>query len=154
MLFRGKESLSYKNPVYLGKFPPDAIIKDNFYLQPILKVPEDLEQTWFLGTGCIVRDICKGNILGNKTNHSTGASNMFQTGVPEKIIQQWTGHHFLTGLHNYKHTTIEQQEAVCQILSSDKNETFTTMPPPQMQFSGCSVVINCPPATISGLDLD
>ena len=75
---------------------------------------------------------------------------MFQAGVTDKIIQQLselTGHHSLTGLRNYEHTTIEQQEAVCQILSP-------TMPPPEMQFLGCSVVINCSPATIPGLDLD
>ena len=104
--------------IYLSKLPSDPIVKDNFCLQPILKDPEYSEQPQFSGTavgrnslGYIVQDMCEeDNILGNKTNHSlcaTGASNMFQ-----KIIHQWTGHHSLTGLRNYEHTTIQQQEAV------------------------------------------
>lgn len=39
----------------------------------------------------MVKDICsKGKITGNKTNHSlraTGVSELFQAGVPEKLIQ-------------------------------------------------------------------
>ena len=81
---------------------------------------------------------------------------MFQSGVPEKIIQERTGHRSLAGLRQYERATIEQQRAVCQVLASDKSETIeicssalqkSVATPsvstlhPQMNFTGCSVAI-------------
>ena len=79
---------------------------------------------------------------------------MFEAGVPEKIIQERTGHLSLTGLRQYERTTVEQQRAVCKVLAADTKAAFcasseaktthTTMTPclpSQMNFSGCSVVI-------------
>ncbi len=98
--------------MYLSKLPRDALLKDNFYLQPLASVPENPQKPWFSSVpvgrntlGKMVKDICaQGKIVGNKTNHSlraTGASSMFQAGVPEKIIQQFTGHRSLAGLREY-----------------------------------------------------
>ena len=50
----------------------------------------------------MVKDICAdANIEGSKANHSlraTGVTELLNAGVPEKVIQQWTGHLSLTGL--------------------------------------------------------
>ena len=46
--------------------------------------------------------------VSGKTNHSlraTGASMMFQAGVPEKIVQERTGHRSLEALRMYECTT-------------------------------------------------
>ena len=123
--------------VYFSKLPKDAFSRDNFYLQPLPITPANPDNPWFSITPVgkntlanMVKDICKDvKISGNKTNHSlraTGASSMFQAGVPEKIIQQWTGHRSLPGLRQYERTTIEQQKAVCKVLSSEKKESYST----------------------------
>ena len=45
----------------------------------------------------MLKDMCfEAGIAGHKTNHSlrvTGASELFQAGVLEKIIKERTGHH-------------------------------------------------------------
>ena len=151
---------------YFSKLPSSAFVNDNFYLQPLPSIPKDDKKPWFgvvpvcrNTLGSMVKDICKeGNIAGNKTNHSlraTGTSSMFEAGVPEKIIQERTGHLSLTGLRQYERTTVEQQRAVCKVLAADTKAAFcassqaktthtttvTPCPPSQMNFSGCSVVI-------------
>ena len=66
-------------------------------------------------------------ITGRKTNHSlraTGASELYHAGVPEKIIQEPTGHLSLTGLRNYERTSDKQQKAVSHILQSKQTTTF------------------------------
>ena len=48
----------------------------------------------------MVKDICAdAGIGGNKSNHTlraTGATELYQAGVPEKVIQERTGHLSLT----------------------------------------------------------
>ena len=49
------------------------------------------------------------------TNHSlrdTSVPQLFFKNVPEKIIQEKSGHRSLAGLHAYKHTTSSQECAV------------------------------------------
>ena len=118
---------------YFSKLSQEAFKKDNFYLQALS--PSNPEKPWFSCTpvgrntlGKIVQTVClEGNIPGRKTNHSlraTGASTMFESGVPEKIIQQRTGHRSLEGLRHYEQTTMQQQQAVCNVLASEKRESF------------------------------
>ncbi len=63
-------------------------------------------------------------IDGRKTNHSlraTGASELFQAGVPEKNIKERTGHYSLEALRTYEQTTTEQHQAIYfDILSAEK----------------------------------
>lgn len=62
------------------------------------------------------------NIKGCKTNHSlraTAATQMFQEGVPEKIIQERTGHRSLEGLRAYEHLCEPQHKAVSSLLSAN-----------------------------------
>ena len=47
----------------------------------------------------------EAEISGNKTNHSlraTAATEMFRRGVPEKLIQERTGHRSLEALRSYE----------------------------------------------------
>ena len=147
---------------YFSKLSQEAFKKDNFYLQALS--PSNPEKPWFSCTpvgrntlGKIVQTVClEGNIPGRKTNHSlraTGASTMFESGVPEKIIQQRTGHRSLEGLRHYEQTTMQQQQAVCNVLASEKRESFQLsvrknmqqlmpMNAPQMKFAGCNVTIH------------
>jgi hypothetical protein len=64
-------------------------------------------------------------ISGKKTNHSlrvTGASCLYEAGVPEKIIQQRTGHRSLDALRMYESVTEKQEMAVSEILSRKKRK--------------------------------
>ena len=105
-----------------------------------------------------MKEICdKGSIDGRKTNHSlrvTGVSHLFQAGVPEKLIQQRSGHLSSDGLRQYQRTTISQDEAVSKVLTSgstyqqsmaiEMHAVSRSPPPPpvnQMSFSGCTVTI-------------
>ena len=61
---------------------------------------------------------------GNKKNHSlraTGASTLFHANVPEKIIQECTGHRSLAALQQYEHTIDEQQVAMSDILAGKEH---------------------------------
>ena len=112
---------------YLGKLSPEAIEKDNFYVQPVSTF--DVSKPWFtarpIGKNSLarmVKEICSnGGISGCKTNHSlraTGVSDLFQPGVPEKIIKERSGHLSTDGLCQYRRTTTEQEEIVSKVLAS------------------------------------
>ncbi len=67
----------------------------------------------------------KTGITGNKTNHSlraTGATNLFEKGVPEKIIQERTGHRSIEALRVYGHTNVRQHQMVSSLLSARPTE--------------------------------
>ena len=62
-----------------------------------------------------------GQICGCKTNHSlraTGATNLIKAGVPEKVISEITGHLTVESLRMYERTSVEQTQAVSNILTS------------------------------------
>ena len=62
-----------------------------------------------------------------KCNHSlraTGISRMYSKEVPEKIIQEWSGHKSLIALRRYEHTSMEQQVAVSSLLSSTSSTSY------------------------------
>ena len=54
---------------------------------------------------------------------ATSASRLFSKNVPEKIIQEKTGHRTLSALRAYERTSTTQQQIVTKLLSSD-NEMF------------------------------
>ena len=79
---------------YISKVPQDAVVKDNFYLQPLSTIPKCPNKSWFSCTPVphntlakAVGEMCtEANISGHKMNHSlraTGCSRLFQAGVPE-----------------------------------------------------------------------
>ena len=69
----------------------------------------------------MLRDMCaEAGVQGHKTNHSlqaTGASELCAAGVPERIIQERTGHRPLKALRTYERTSTKHQ-AVSEILGS------------------------------------
>ena len=85
--------------LYLSKVPPECITNDSkFYLQSLPFAPT-VSHPWFfsdpVGVQMIksmVKDMCRdGGFQGNFTNHSlmaTGATTLFDAGVPEVIIQK------------------------------------------------------------------
>ncbi len=115
--------------LYLSKLPPVATEKDFFYWRPHCKVPRDPLAPWFTASplgknimGDMIKNICKdAGIAGKKTNHSlraTGASELFAAGVPERIIQERTGHRSIEALRLYEHPTEQQHQAVSTVLAS------------------------------------
>ena len=83
--------------------------KDVFYLRPLPKMPAKQDLPWFSSVPVgrnelnkMVQKMCAdAGISGKKTNHSlraTGASQLFQANVPEKVIQERTGHRSLEAL--------------------------------------------------------
>ena len=63
-------------------------------------------------------------IEGVKTNHSlhvSGASSLFDAGVPERIIQACTGHRCLESLQLYERVTEKQDMKVSKILSGQSD---------------------------------
>ena len=161
--------------LYISKLPPEAVEKDLFYVRPMEKVnkqPPTYERSvWYysipLGRNKLsqmVPEMCKlGNISGHKTNHSlraTGATELYEAQVPEKIIQERTGHRSLECLRMYERTSDKQQQAVSNILSSHSQSsyhaemtklehkntpTMSTFGPgfgPNMKFDSCQVNIN------------
>ena len=82
----------------------------------------------------MVKDMFAQVGIVNKTNHSlraTGATNLYTANVPEKLIQQRTGHRSVKALRIYKRTTGEQELAVSKILTSGSRIDYT-----QAQQSG------------------
>ena len=124
--------------LYISKLPPLAFENDVFYVRPLTKIPIDKNIPWFtsvpIGKNELAKSVQKmcqlAGIPGHKTNHSlraTGASQLFQASVPEKIIQERTGHRSLEALRQYERTTTEQHEAVSEVLSSEKPVTFQSV---------------------------
>ena len=91
----------------------------------------------------MVKDMCgEANVKGQKTNYSlraTGATALYKAGVPEKAIQERTGHMSLTGLRHYERTDTEQQKAISKVLANPERNTF------QEQYFARSNVVQGPP---------
>ena len=65
--------------------------------------------------------------IEGKTNHSlraTEATVLFQANVPEKIIQERTGHRNLKSLRQYERTTLEQHQEVSMIVAKQQTGNF------------------------------
>lgn len=75
----------------------------------------------------MVRDMCNEAGMEKKSNRSlraTGATQMFASNVPEKIIQSRTGHRSLQAHRLYERPSDEQHQAVSNYIltSSDKKQ--------------------------------
>ena len=93
---------------YLSKLP--AKVKESedadFYWKPKDLVPTDESAFWFTMQHCgrnflafVVKTVCEKAGIQGKTNHSlrtTGATRLFAANVPEKLIQERTGHRSTT----------------------------------------------------------
>ena len=114
--------------LYLSKIPSDALQKDNFYLCPLQKKPDNPGAPWFssmqVGINTMndmLKKMCDQPGIEHRSNHSlraTGASEMFQANLPEHVIQSRTGHLSLKALRTYERVTEEQQKEACKILTA------------------------------------
>ena len=72
--------------------------------------------------------MCEEAWIEGKTNHSlraTGVTEMYLAGVPEKVIQEHTGHQSLDGLRSYERSTLDQHQTVCNIALSSVNLSYS-----------------------------
>ena len=115
---------------YLQKIPDEARSADNFYLTPVTVLPSDPTKPWFtkvpVGRNTLnkmLKEMCQdAGLPQTYTNHSLrayGATTLFQSKVPEKIIQQRTGHKSLNALRQYERTTETQLLDVSNVLSNN-----------------------------------
>ena len=120
--------------LYLSKLPQEAIQKDIFYVRPLYEIPTDPSKLWYAAVpvgnynlNTKVKVMCeRAGIQGHKTNHSlraTAATALYQADVPEKLIQERTGHRSLNALRVYERTTTHQQQAVSSLLSISHNHS-------------------------------
>ena len=104
----------------------------------------------------MVSSMCaEAGVKGEKSNHSlrvAGASSLFEAGVPERVIQERTGHKSIGALRVYEKVNVEQEEQVSKILCGSK-EKFTAekdepaavppklplQPPANNQYHNCTV---------------
>ena len=125
---------------YIGKLPPVAFQKDWFYMKPLGdSVATDPSKPWYAAQPCgenklggMVRSMFAEIGVSWMTNHSlraTGASDLFQAGVLEKIIQERTGHRSVEALCTYERKTTMQHMAVSKVLSAKENCRFLDAQP-------------------------
>uniref|UniRef100_A0A1X7TLL5 ZMYM2-like/QRICH1 C-terminal domain-containing protein n=1 Tax=Amphimedon queenslandica TaxID=400682 RepID=A0A1X7TLL5_AMPQE len=115
--------------LYFSKWPEAMIDKDVFYLRPKPKAPASPDHPWFdcvpIGKNKLASMMKEMSTEAGfdkvKTNHSlraTGATAMFNAGLPEKIIQKNTGHRSLEALRKYERVSLEQEMETSRILTT------------------------------------
>jgi hypothetical protein len=126
----------YLLDVYFKRLPPFAFREDILYCRPKPKLPADKDSPWYedcaVGKnklGNYVSEMCAEAGISHKTNHSlraTGATRLFQSKVPEKIVQKTTGHRSLEALRKYEHTSSEQHQVhvVSKVMMSTKKINY------------------------------
>ena len=153
--------------LYFLKVPKEVMKTDTFYLQPLQRCPSDPTKPWFskqpMGRnklGQMMKNMgVQAGLSKMYTNHSLrafGASKMFQQGVPEKLIQERTGHRSIEALRKYEQTSDEQKEEISLIMnaaiptsvpnqvmwhpvnSQGLNNPSNSRPQTQPLFSGCA----------------
>ena len=100
--------------MYISKVPDK---EDTFYVHPLPKILAGPSALWFTSvlvgrTTCtlskMLQNMCdEGGVQGKKTNHSLrayAATELFQAGVSEKVIQNRSGHRSLEDLRKYERT--------------------------------------------------
>ena len=128
-------------------------------LGPLDRIPSDPSAPWYtsvpVGRNTLdkkVNVMCRNaGLEGHKTNHSlraTGATEMYRGNVPEKLIQERTGHRSLKCSRVYERLTDDQHRAVSTLLSSAKETTFQEQHSLAVKQSNQTVEIQ--PVAVSG----
>ena len=149
--------------LYLSKLPP-KILNDTssvFYWKP-KEVTPVADVPWFtlnvIGRntlGSMVKKMCEAIGVEGKTNHSlraTGASRLFERNVPEKLIQERTGHKSTDALRQYERTSTSQQKDVSDILCSSSTNTAISLSANSISNGLCqgpNMFQNCSNCTIN-----
>ena len=134
--------------LYLSKIPKAS---EAFYCRPLEKYVED--GIWYSKQprgkhfkSNMVKNMCtEAKLDGQYTNHSlraSGATELFQHEVPEKIVQEFTGHRSLKGLRQYEKVSTEQKQAASNILTgmSTASQSFNSELSKVHKTQQCSVV--------------
>ncbi len=116
---------------YMSKLPATAVKKDLFYCRALKNVPAE-GLPWYCGVA-LGHNILKKKLSGMfllagldaefVSNHSlraTGVSWLYESGVPEQLIMERSGHLSISGVRSYERTTAEQQKKVSDVLSKDR----------------------------------
>ena len=122
--------LVYLLDKYFEKFPAKAAQLDVFYLPPRAQFTPD--SVWYdcapVGINKLkkfMESMCSdAGIPGKKTNNSlreTGATALFNAGVPERVIRDVTGHRS-NALLTYQRPTLEQKQEAPSILVQGKKK--------------------------------
>ena len=138
--------------MYLKKIPDQARSADNFYLTPVTVLPSDPAKPWFtkvpVGKNTLnkmLKEMClEAGLPDIYTNHSLrayGASTLFQGEVPEKIIQQRTGHKSVNSLRQYERTTEAQLLDVSNVLSNNIKLKTAAPVAPQGDYETAAVAV-------------
>ena len=103
--------------LYLSKLPQAAIDKDISYCTPLERFDKDSH--WYSQqrgkhtlANMVKNMFTEAGIDGAFTNHSllaTAATDLFQAGVPEKVIQEFTGHRSIKALRQYERIEVTQK---------------------------------------------
>ena len=112
--------------LYLKQLPSDnEKTNDVFYLKPLAPHPT---KSWYANVpvgknklNSMVKRMCEAANLPPRTNHSlrvTGATTLFSKNVPEKLVQEVTGHCSLECLRRYEKTSEQNQRAVSKCMTS------------------------------------
>ena len=99
----------------------------------------------------MVTTIFKDTGISGKTNHSlrvTGATRMYNSGIPEKTIQSRTGHKSVEALRVYERPSKEQQAKACRALACTE-----TKPVPATTTTALSDVTNHFQASVASVNL-
>ena len=83
----------------------------------------------------MLRSMCNEIGICGKPNHSlraTGATRLFEANVPEKLIQERTGHRSIGALRQYERTSTQQQQAVPSLIASPSGSTSVQQVTPQL----------------------
>ena len=114
---------------YQSKLPPFAFENSILYLRPKRTTPQAPNASWYdnvpVGTNTLqsmVKDMCVEAGIHGITNHSlcaSGATTLYQKNVPERVIQNITGHRSLEALHTYENISLEQHRNVSKLLMTN-----------------------------------
>ena len=73
---------------------------------------------------------------------ATGATALFDAGVPEAVIQKRTGHKSVDVLRAYERVTIEQEKSVAKILTTQSPKSTVNTSSDSIHFSGANPSVN------------
>ena len=121
---------------YISKLSEEAKAKDLFYVRPSEEVKPNSTKLWYycapIGRNELFQmlsEMCKfASIPGHVIVSKLLEQQLYIAGVPEKIIQERTGHHSVECLRSYKCTieTERKKHAVSKILPSSTELNFQT----------------------------
>uniref|UniRef100_A0A1X7TL49 Tyr recombinase domain-containing protein n=1 Tax=Amphimedon queenslandica TaxID=400682 RepID=A0A1X7TL49_AMPQE len=106
--------------------PPDP---KAFYLRPLVNFSLELGKPWYSNVPIGINTLQnmmktiseKGGLSNVYTNHSlraTATTCLYLSDVPEKVIQEKTGHSSLAGLRAYENTSSDQLKGMAKMLDS------------------------------------